>query len=676
MRAQSHPRAQRLPQAEPFRKAVVRAAQIRLVDDVRLSPDGRRVAFVVADGWRPPGRSPASELLVVPASGGGARRVAADRRTVRMPRWRPGGSAPSRSRRSGPHSQGPSVSLAFVEQAEHDTVVGLGHVEEEASTDLARFPGVVSAMEWSPDGRLLAVLHTDPAPAGALDTDDVVRGDAAERWTRLWIIDVEAASARPASPPGLQVWEFDWAPDSRAFAVVAAAAPGEGAWYQAWLAVLGLDGRLSPELVRSRRQIVRPAWSPDGRWIAFLSCLLSDRDMGSGDVWVVSSAGGAARNLTAGYPATPTWIAWLDPTRIVWTGYAGCDAVVGTVSLDGDVRQMWRDHAGLAHPRWPRVSLAAEGWPIAAARESWDQPLDVWLAEPSDGDGLRWRRLTALHPDWHAWPLGPAEVVTWEAPDGFEIGGILLHPPGHPADGRGKGPMPMVTAVHGGPTHLWGCRSYLLWHRLLTMMGALVFLPNPRGSTGRGVAFAEANHADYGGGDWRDIAAGIDALVGRGAADAGRLGIGGWSYGGFMTAWAITQTDRFRAAAMGAGISNWVSFHGTTPLHTWDVLSFDADPYRDPAHARRSPITHVERAHTPTLIVHGLADTVVPAGQSMEFFRALRDRGVPADLYLYPREPHFFTEQAHQCHLYQHTLHWFARHLDLDASVLDRLPNA
>jgi dipeptidyl aminopeptidase/acylaminoacyl peptidase len=595
--------------------------------------------------------------MVVPASGGGARRVAAGRRTVRMPRWRPRTT--------------PSTSLAFVERVECDTVIGLGDVQDGSSVDLARFPGAVAAMEWSPDGRLLAVLHTDPPDDGGDPEHDVVRGDAAEGWTRLWVIDVEAKDTRLVSPQGLQIWEIDWSPDGRAFAVVAAASPGEGAWYQAWLAVLGLDGSLSPEISRSRRQIVRPAWSPDGRWIAFLSSLLSDRDMGSGDVWVVPSAGGAARNLTADYRGTPTWIAWLDTGRIVWTGYEDCDAVVGTVSLDGDIRRLWRAHAGLAHPRWPRVSLAAGGWPLAAAREAWNQPLDVWLAAPSNSDGLRWRRLTALHPDWEAWPLGPAEVVTWEAADGLELGGVLLHPPGR----GGAGPMPMVTAVHGGPTHLWGCRPYLLWHRLLTMMGARVFLPNPRGSTGRGVAFAEANHADYGGGDWQDIAAGIDALVTRGAADAGRLGIGGWSYGGFMTAWAVTQTDRFRAAAMGAGISNWVSFHGTSPLHTWDVLSFDADPHRDPAHARRSPITHVDRARTPTLIVHGLGDTVVPPGQSMEFFRALRDREVPAELYLYPREPHFFIEQTHQHHLHQRTLEWFARYLALDASVLDQIPN-
>ncbi|MDR7481158.1 MAG: S9 family peptidase [Armatimonadota bacterium] len=643
------------------------------MDDVRLSPDGRQVAFVVSDGWRPPGRSPASDLMVVSASGG-VRRVAADRRTVRMPRWRPGrsGSDPCGSERDL-HGLAPSVSLAFVEQTERDTVIGLAYVEDGSSTDLARFPGVVSAVEWSPDGRLLAALHTDPPTVGAFPGDDVVRGDAAEGWTRLWVIDVEAADARPVSPPGLQIWEFDWAPDSRGFAVVAAASPGEGAWYQAWLAVLSLDGRPSPELVRGHRQIVRPAWSPDGRWIAFLSCLLSDRDMGSGDIWVIPPSGGAARNLTPGYPATPTWIAWLDGARLLWTGYEDCDAVVGTVSLDGRIHRVWREHVGLAHPRWPRVSVAAGGRLLAAAREAWDQPLDVWLAELRGGDVLQWRRLTALHQDWAAWPLGPAEIVAWEAPDGLEVHGILLRPPHPPAGG---GPMPMVTAVHGGPTHLWGCRPYLLWHRLLTVMGALVFLPNPRGSTGRGVAFAEANHADYGGGDWHDILAGIDALVTRGAADARRLGIGGWSYGGFMTAWAVTQTDRFRAAAMGAGISNWVSFHGTTPLHTWDALAFDADPHRDPAHARRSPITHVGRARTPTLIVHGLSDTVAPAGQSMEFFRALRDRGVPAELYLYPREPHFFTEKAHQCHLYQHTLDWFARHLDLDASVLDRIPDA
>ena len=652
----------RAPAAQRVSAAVVRATETPLVDDARISPDGQMVAFVVADTWRVPGDPARSSVFVVSSDGRSApRMLPGTQRAARMPRWRP---AP----KSGVGGEGGV--LAFVEHAGGETLVCVHHLEEGTTRTLVRFPGPMSALEWSLDGSSLALLHTDPPPhQSSAAGEDIIRVDAADGWTRLWMLDADTGDCEAVSPPGLQIWEFDWAPDGRTFAVVAAGAPGEGSWYQTWLATLGRDGRLSGALYRTHRQVVRPVWSPDGRWIAFLSCLLSDRDVGSGDVWIVPADGGPARNLTDGYAGTPTWIAWKDPTTLVVTGHEDCDAFIATISVDGRLRELWRDHAALGHHRWPRFSMAVGGQPLAAVREAWDRPLDVWISEP-DGESLRWRQVTDLHPYWNAWPLGPADVVTWPADDGLEMRGIVLYPPG---DAPGH-PLPMVTAVHGGPTNLWSCRPYLLWHRLLTMMGAAVFLPNPRGSTGRGVAFAEANHADYGGGDWRDIMAGVDALVARGLADSDRLGIGGWSYGGFMTAWAVTQTTRFRAGVLGAGISNWVSFHGTTPLHIWDAASFDADPYRDAPHVRFSPITHVDRARTPTLMVHGQADTVVPPGQSQEFFRALRDRGVPAELYLYPRESHFFGEQYHQRHMYQRTLDWFAGYLELDAGALLRIP--
>jgi dipeptidyl aminopeptidase/acylaminoacyl peptidase len=657
------------PSRTPFAPAIAAALGVPLVDDAQLSPDGTQVAFTLAETWRLPAQPAHSAVHVVSCRDQQpSRRASAGFEPARLPRWRPLTA-----------EGGGRAGLAFVAQSGTRIRICVADLDRGGVCVLGDVEGVAGDLRWSPDGRRLAFTLTEPPSyLKVSDGKDVIIGDTEQPWTRLWLLDPSTADCRPVNPIGTQIWEFDWAPDGRALAVIASDGPGEGYWYQAWLAVLDLDGVLGAPLYRSARQVVRPAWSPDGQWIAFLASRLSDRDVGSGDVWIVPPRGGPARDLTADHEWTPTWITWTGSAMLTVTGHEGTEAFFATLTLDGRLTTLWRDRAALGHHRWPRFSAAPGGWPVAVVREDFHHPLDVWIvepvAEPVCDAALRWRRLTDLHSDWEKWPLGRAEVVSWRARDDLEIQGILLWPSQLPSQDKPARSLPAVTVVHGGPTNLWSSRPLLLWQRLLTMMGGLVFLPNPRGSTGRGVAFAEANHADFGGGDWDDIVTGVEALVQRGLADPARLGLAGWSYGGFMTAWGVGQTDRFRAAVMGAGISNWVSFHGTTPLHTWDAASFGGDPHRDALHRARSPITCVDRVHTPTLIVHGLADSVVPADQSREFFRALRDRGVEAELCLYPREGHFLGESYHQAHMIHETLQWFARLFDLDAGTLQQLP--
>ena len=241
--------------------------------------------------------------------------------------------------------------------------------------------------------------------------------------------------------------------------------------------------------------------------------------------------------------------------------------------------------------------------------------------------------------------------------------GLLIRPP----DSAPRERCPMVVVVHGGPTSVHSHQFYAGrgWYQLIAAQGLVVFLPNPRGSTGWGLEFAESNIGDMGGKDWEDIRLGIAHCVERGIADQDRLGIAGWSYGGFMTAWAVTQTDMFKAALMGAGISDWRSFHAKTSLSEWDVMYYgDADPWEaDGPFQRFSPINYVKRVRTPTLIVHGEEDLDVPVEQGYMFHRALRDLGVETQLVVYPREPHGFQEKNHQLDLGRRISEWFARYL-------------
>ncbi|MFZ5828328.1 MAG: S9 family peptidase [Bacillota bacterium] len=604
--------------AEELSAAVARALQAPTVEDVQLSPDGTAVAYVAGSIW--------IASLTVSDEGADPRPLTTCTLPQRMPRWRPGSGR----------------ELAFLAGGPGVTQLCLSGGAGEPVRSLAALSGEVSALEWSPDGRSLALLHTA----------------AGGEWTRLLVLDSATGVTRWESPAGVQVWECCWAPDSRRLAVVGSDAPGEANWYRSWLGLLHVGAERVERLWQPGPQLVRPLFSPDGAAVACLCGRLSDRDVGAGDIWLVPLAGGEPRNLTPGYAGSPTWIEWTTPGRITFTGYEGCEAVLADLDLQGRITRLWQARAGLGHHRWPRFSMAGDT--LAVVREDAAAPPEVWLARRGEA-GLHWRQATHLHPGWAEWELGEVVLHRWQAPDGLALEGILLLPPGP----RPAGPLPLVTAVHGGPTNLWSFRSYLLWHRLLTMLGCAVFLPNPRGSLGRGVAFAEANLADYGGADWADMEAGIDSLVARGLADPDRLGIAGWSYGGFMAAWAVAQTPRFRAAMVGAGISNWVSFHGTTPLYTWTHDSWGQLPSFDSPQSRRSPVLFADQVRTPTLLLHGGADTVVPPGQALEFYRALLDRGVEAHLCLYPGERHFVRGLQHQQEMHLTTLRWFATHLGL-----------
>ena len=255
--------------------------------------------------------------------------------------------------------------------------------------------------------------------------------------------------------------------------------------------------------------------------------------------------------------------------------------------------------------------------------------------------------------------------MDWTAPDGWPMQGFLALPPGRAA-GTAQAPLPLVTIVHGGPTGAVRFDYQVgRYARVLADAGLAVFVPNYRGSTGWGMAFAESNIGDMGGADFTDIQSGIDWLIADGVADANRLGICGWSYGGFMTAWAIGQTDRFSAAMAGAAVTDWPSFHGRSYLHTWDRKHYgDSDPY-DPtsAHARFNPFAHVKAIHTPTLILHGELDLDVPVEQAYFLHRALMDFGVETQLVVYPREPHGFTEYAHRLDQFTRLRDWMVSHL-------------
>jgi dipeptidyl aminopeptidase/acylaminoacyl peptidase len=272
-------------------------------------------------------------------------------------------------------------------------------------------------------------------------------------------------------------------------------------------------------------------------------------------------------------------------------------------------------------------------------------------------------RLTNLNPQLDTFALSEMEEVEWQGSDGMPLRGWLLLPPGL----AGDAPLPLVVNVHGGPSWQWGNWFHGTWHdwaQALTARGFAVLLPNPRGSTGGGERFESANRSDLGGLDFEDVMLGIDLLIERGVADPERLGIGGWSYGGFLTAWAVTQTDRFKAAVAGAAVTNWPSKVGTTDIRPYNEANFPGPLHETPdALWERSPVRYLKAVNTPTLIVHGEADPRVPVGQGYEFYLGLKAVGVPTELVTYPRQAHAFHERAFQLDLLKRTCDWFEKYL-------------
>jgi dipeptidyl aminopeptidase/acylaminoacyl peptidase len=259
--------------------------------------------------------------------------------------------------------------------------------------------------------------------------------------------------------------------------------------------------------------------------------------------------------------------------------------------------------------------------------------------------------------------LHPSEIVRWTATDGVEIEGVLIRPRDHDA----AKPLPLFMQIHGGPSWQWEDRLNMSWHdwaQMLASRGWAVLLPNPRGSTGRGSGFEKLLFGDVGGGESTDLVAGAQAMVERGIADSDRLAIGGWSWGGYLTAWTITQTNLFKAAVMGAGVANLASDHAAGDIAEANMAYYPGHPYTHwDLYANRSPVREAARVTTPTLIVHGDADSRVHPTQSQEFHRALQVLGVPVRFVRYPREGHGFQERNHQLDLMKRIVDWLETHV-------------
>jgi dipeptidyl aminopeptidase/acylaminoacyl peptidase len=623
---------------------------LKSISDVQLSPDANRVAFVMSNGFKSHDEPAHSRIWLVELSNSHARCFTAGPRSDKEPRWSPD------SRR-----------LAFtsdrVDKGKHQLF--LIDLDVGEAWRVVETPCKVTQPAWSPDGNKIAFVMTDA------DTDEEKRrkerhddwqiADASPKFDRLYFTDVAAGTCQSVTHGAVSVWEFEWSPNGTQFVLLSAPRPGDDGWFDSELSIVDAGGGEPRRLLKTGKQFASPRWSPDGQQVAFISCTWSDPGLIGGDLYVVDSRSGTVWNLTANQPLSATWVQWKpNGTGLLFLAHSRGEISLNEIDVKpagAMPRMIWSGAYTFSERSQPKFSTDREGRLIAVAREDPSRPRDIWTWSTQRD----WKQVTQLQADFQSVKLGVTEQVTWRSRDQRAIQGLLIRP----ADSAAVAPFPTIVQVHGGPANTWPNRLFANWHdwgQLLAARGFAVLLPNFRGSFGWGTEFTEANHGDMGGADFHDIIAGVNHLVEQGIADPRRLGICGWSYGGFMTAWAITQTDRFRVAVMGASITNWISFHGTAEIPSWDTLFWREQPPRwDGPYAMFSPMAHVHKVKTPTLIVHGGADCCVPVTQSREFYRALVDRDVATELVIYPREGHAILEQSHQKDLLQRVLGWIER---------------
>jgi len=642
----------------------------RSVGQVAVAPDGKRVAWI--EGMREGG-----DILVAPLN------------DLKNPQHISAAAQPDQHCAEKDMTWAPDAkSLAFFsdcakpgEQAD----LYLSRLDGTPARRLTELRGYMNQPAFSPDGAKIAFLYVEGAtrPAGALAAMKPPSGIIGEDGVEIQRVAVSAVD--PASPEApeqvtptnLHVYEFDWSPDSKGLAYIAAKPPGENNW---WVAKLYKQSPgKAPQAIFAPSdepgplhgmQIAVPRWSPDGKSIAFIGGLMSDQGSTGGDVWLVPAAGGAPRDLTQGRPTSPAWIEWDGADHLFVSELAGGNDQLIRLHLQGDGAvnfgaPIFSIPGSVGDGRMSRsLSSTADHALFVFRASTFEHPMEIYGAKPgtvmtSGLEGLM--QLShfndGVEPAW-----GKAVSLNWKS-DGFHVQGWVMLPKDY--DPARK--YPLIVEVHGGPAaaveSLWGGRGGLNANAF-SALGYFVLLPNPRGSYGQGEAFTQANRKDFGYGDLRDILAGVDAVVAKYPVDPDRVGLTGWSYGGFMTMFAVTQTHRFRAAVAGAGISDWQSYYGENSIDQWMVPYFGASVYDDPAvYAKSSAISYIKQVKTPTLVVVGDRDGECPAPQSFEFWHALRDQHVPTQLVVYPNEGHGFVDPAHRRDVLDRAVEWFARYM-------------
>ena len=627
---------------------------IRELSDVKLSPDGKQIAFVVNEPNDPkkPREPRASNIWVVPTDG----------------REPPRPLIPGLKSADTPDWSSDGHTLAFLSDRGDAEAVGDGSRQiyllrdgEKKASKVSNVPGGVDQYQWSPDGKMIAFIGRDQSTAEELakkagGDDAVVRPESNLKFSRLWTVNLSDGKAVQVTKNNLEIVELAWSPRGDEFALIVAPTPRNEDSYNLSLVILN---RSTGEVTRTLTKNVVPItgvlrWSPDGRWITFYE--FPPTKESNNWLSIAPAHGGEIRPLLKAYRGSVLKTEWSTDSRsLIGLSVEGTHEIVARFDIDTGAANKIVD---VIRSQWG-ASLSTNGETITYLAQTPESADDIWVLEKNQQP----RQLTDFNPQTKSWVFGKVSEVVWKnSKDGLIRRGVLIKPP----DYKPGSLYPMVVNTHPGDTAWWTgfhASRWWDWGQLLASNGYVVFLPNTRGVTGEGGAM-HATIDDWGGMAFQDLMDGVDYLIAQKIADSNRVGIGGWSNGGFMTEYAITRTTRFRAAVAEAGHSDFFSLYGTSYLRDSLRRTSRQSPYVTRQwYDERSPITFIKNCRTPTLLLHGELDQGVPVSQAYEFYTGLKDAGVEAELVIYPRERHSIQEYLHRLDVQKRMLAWFDKHL-------------
>jgi len=626
--------------------------KVKAVGTPRVSPDGKKMVYAVNEAVMTPDKSEfVTQIWLSNLDTKRNVQLTFGEKSSSNPKWSPDGNW-----------------LAFLSNRKDNRnqiyLLNLSGGEAEPLTD---GKSAVTNFAWSPDGRSIALTMVD-AKTEEEEKNDKGKNDS--RWAdenlklaRLYVLSVQKDANGKREPRKLttenyQVEDFDWSNDGSRIAFGHVKSPVANDWPTSDVSIVEVASGKITDLANSPAAETSPLYSPDGKSIAVSTSDVPARWAGSGIIQVFSTSGGPPKNAAGTFDAQPAVAGWSsDSKRIYFSEAKG----TGTQIYSLDVAANRIDEIKATPAVLSAISLNSSGTTFAFVRQTPNTPADAYVASVADFNPVQ---VTRVNEGLQIPALGRTEVITWKSKDGKDIEGLLTYPVGYQNGQR----VPLILNVHGGPagvfqqTFIGGRGVYPL--ATFASRGFAILRPNPRGSSGYGAEFRRANIKDWGFGDYQDLMTGVDKVIEMGVADPERLGVMGWSYGGFMTSWIVTQTQRFKAASAGAPVTNLMSFNGTADIPAfipdyfggqfWEVM----DLYQ-----KHSPMFNVKNVSTPTMIQHGEADIRVPISQGYEFYNALKVKGVPTRMLVLPRQPHGPTEPKMQLAAMKANLEWFEKYI-------------
>ncbi len=627
-----------------------------------ISPDGTRVLFTRSEikEWKDNKR--VATIWIANADGSNQYQFLGSDKD-RAPQWSPDGSHVAfLSTRDKPESDkegGPQIWIIRASGGE--------------ATKLSEHKGNIKEFEWSADGSRIFFLaeqaESDEEKAAKKAGDDAIfvdegpNGQERSRYSEIWEVPVcgvrhvPGTCLTPASPRQvtkglLLIQDFKPAPDGRRIAVIHRPDNRRNSQYLAEVAVIDVASGELRNLTKNEAPEQNVVWSPDGSQVTFVAP--SDRtwELAADRLWVVPVGGGAQRRIGAGFDGEIGAYFWTPDGRSIVvggmrrarSGVFQIDAATGTVRTiasgdwNGSMESMTNDR---------RLGALVSSSPGA--------PADLMVLDATSG---RLARVTNANPHANALETSQFKAITWKSRDGLEVEGMLWLPAGYKAGAK----LPLLLSIHGGPAGVWTTAFRGINH-VYTGLGWAVLEPNVRGSSSYGDALLRGNMKDIGGGDYHDLMTGVDKVIADGVADPDRLAVRGWSYGGILGGWTITQTNRFKAASLGAMVSDWPSEYAMGFNHDVRLWYIGGTPWNNPEGFRqKSAYTHIAKVQTPAIIIHGENDTTDTIGQSMIYYQGLKDRGIPARFIRFPREPHGFREPHHQRIRDAEEISWLMKH--------------